>query len=920
MRIITRRPSCLLFAAIMVILVGGAFFQLTAQDAGGSDPGDAPLIPRGAISGRVEGIDSSVIGEAGVVAIPADPIPVEWGKTFVLIDSQFTYRLDSLAAGAYLVMAEAPGYIPQFYPGTTEWLKADTINVLAGEVTAGINFSLERGARSRGGAISGLISGRDQHPLPNINVVASTLFIPDSGKIEYIDIGKALSDENGYYLIQELPAADYYVRADSWNAWSGQTLWYNQATTPSEARPVTVWEDQETSGINFNFAVSISTGRIYGQVVDALGLPISDAGIQLTPAPDQADPYTWIWLYASTDASGRFEIENVPNGNYVAYCWAQSGWEYAQRWWPGTEDMAAATVISISAAQPAWQIDFKMPLAAGRASLSGVVKATIGRTLANTQIQITTAEKTNDDVTGRYFYAYAYTDSNGYYQVSKLPEGQYIAYASYWEGESFGQAWYKDADSLGGAEPITLTDGEDRRDINFTLNVHPIYGAIVGLVTDSATGDPIPRAYIQVQYQRKFADLSISYRRFAWWPFYTITDENGQFVFDGLPEGDYTVAAYANGGFAWYPDARVEELATPVTLTGGQKTAVDFKLTLEKKGESVITGFVKADYSIMPMRTAGTKNMRLESVQDEYVPEIAIVMAKPAVTIMLYPFSEFFYTAVTDPDGAYALKGLPAGEYYVSSFAPGHMLQYYKETFDPAEADLVTVGPNEVINGIDFNLAACFWYGMKENDSAGRNNLNANLSGIITDENGEGVAGAGVYLLDTQGQPVSWTTCDQNGRYEIFGVAAGQYYIQAGKLGFSTTFNGDAANREATTPLFAYNGIMEVNITLRPAATTEVEVQILPDKVELRGNYPNPFNPETRIHFALPQPMHVTLNIYDLLGRQVRRLYDGILHEGEHRLFWDGRADGGQLLGSGVYWYRLITPQATRTAKMVMMK
>jgi len=769
------------------------------------------------------------------------------------------------------------------------------------------------------GSISGQVTGSDGLPLSFVTITASTLFTPDPGKRDFVDIGNASSDENGNYYIANLPPNDYYVRAEYWNSWFGQTLWYPQADSQADAKTVAVTEGGETGGINFTFPLPSKAGRIAGRVVDALGNPIADAGIQVMAAPDQTTSWSWIWLYATTNTDGQYQIDPVPNGSYIAYCWAQNGWESMQLWWPDATTMEAAKTITISDETPSWQTDFTLPLTPGTAAFGGRVINTEGRALANAHIQISAAENEYDAATGHYFYAWALTDSSGIYKVDRLSPGSYIAYATYWEGDNFGQEWYKAAGSLTSAVPITLTEGENRADIDFTLRVHPIYGAIVGTVTDAVTGQPVPRAYVQVDYRQDSADLSI--RRFAWWPYYKITDDQGSFVFETLPEGSYKLSVYTNGAFAWYPDALVEERATPVDVTGGRKSEANFALISRQGGTAAISGQVRADYGFVSTPdSAGAGNARLEAVLDEYIPEIAIVMAKPALTIMLWPDSEQFYTALTDPDGSYTIKGLPDGEYYLSSFAPGHMLQYYKETFDPAEAVLVKVEAGQVISDIDFTLKASPWYFMKEGDAAGRNALSATIAGTVSDENGQGIAGAAVYLLDNAGQPVTWATADENGRFEIMGIANGPYYLQAGKLGYSTTFNGNASSREATTPMIAANGLTEVNITLPPARSTGVDVNVLPNKVELLGNYPNPFNPETSIHFSLPSSMQVTLAIYDMLGRQVHQVFSGALQEGEHRLLWNGRNARGETMTSGVYFYRLSTPAGIRTGKMVLMK
>jgi len=85
-------------------------------------------------------------------------------------------------------------------------------------------------------------------------------------------------------------------------------------------------------------------------------------------------------------------------------------------------------------------------------------------------------------------------------------------------------------------------------------------------------------------------------------------------------------------------------------------------------------------------------------------------------------------------------------------------------------------------------------------------------------------------------------------------------------------------------------------------------------------NHPNPFNPETRISFALPKEMRITLRLYNLFGEEVARLYDGSMSVGAHSLIWNGRSQFGQAVSSGLYIYRLESEQALLTGKMILMR
>jgi len=88
----------------------------------------------------------------------------------------------------------------------------------------------------------------------------------------------------------------------------------------------------------------------------------------------------------------------------------------------------------------------------------------------------------------------------------------------------------------------------------------------------------------------------------------------------------------------------------------------------------------------------------------------------------------------------------------------------------------------------------------------------------------------------------------------------------------------------------------------------------------LRQNVPNPFNPTTEIAFSLNAPAEARLEILDARGRLLRVLSEGPLPAGEHRAVWDGRDGGGRALPSGVYFYRVATPEAAASRRMVLLK
>ncbi len=89
----------------------------------------------------------------------------------------------------------------------------------------------------------------------------------------------------------------------------------------------------------------------------------------------------------------------------------------------------------------------------------------------------------------------------------------------------------------------------------------------------------------------------------------------------------------------------------------------------------------------------------------------------------------------------------------------------------------------------------------------------------------------------------------------------------------------------------------------------------MPARANLHQNYPNPFNPTTMLSFTLPEPADVRLSVYDINGRMIQSVASGLHGAGTHRYSFDAR-----WLSSGLYIYRLQTPEAQKTGRMMLIK
>jgi len=95
---------------------------------------------------------------------------------------------------------------------------------------------------------------------------------------------------------------------------------------------------------------------------------------------------------------------------------------------------------------------------------------------------------------------------------------------------------------------------------------------------------------------------------------------------------------------------------------------------------------------------------------------------------------------------------------------------------------------------------------------------------------------------------------------------------------------------------------------------------LLPETFVVRPVYPNPFNPSTEIRFNVSREGIGSLRIYNIRGQAVRTLESGRFAAGPGMVVWDGRADSGEAVGSGVYFYRLAVGAESLTKRMVLLK
>lgn len=124
-------------------------------------------------------------------------------------------------------------------------------------------------------------------------------------------------------------------------------------------------------------------------------------------------------------------------------------------------------------------------------------------------------------------------------------------------------------------------------------------------------------------------------------------------------------------------------------------------------------------------------------------------------------------------------------------------------------------------------------------------------------------------------------------------------------------------------PVWRYNRRLNNNQTApTDCSPTDVEDQepIFPENFVLSQNFPNPFNPVTRIEYSLASRCHARISVHNLLGQQVAVLLDRIVPAGRHRIFWNGTNDRGFPAPSGMYVYRMEAGGFIEIKKMMLIR
>ncbi|MBK9123996.1 MAG: carboxypeptidase regulatory-like domain-containing protein [Chloroflexi bacterium] len=745
---------------------------------------DFTLSLGGAISGTVTEADGTTPIYQANICLGSINTPSWYGCQQTNPDG--TYLFGGLPDGQYRVEATKDGYAAELWENKYiygNFANPTPVDVSAGATTPDINFTLDPG-----GTISGTVRAADGVTfLPLIPVGTDGLWFDDCS-----------SNSDGTYTIRGLPLnVPIYMSAGGPRRWLGfcddsyLMEWWQEEADFANADPITLTPGggEHATGIDFTLDLG---GSISGTIYEADGVtPIaSTAWVCVAEYPFGQGMGC---LDANTVVNGVYTFSGLPTGNYRVEAYAENHVGELYDDIPVYLDWGLATPVAVTAGSTTANIDFALEPGG---NITGVVYAADGITpLANVPVDL------EQGGFGRC------TGPDGTYYIDGVPVGTPLlvrAGGNGWDGCPGGShlhEWWEEADTVGDADPITLTlAGEVAGDINFTLDPA---GSISGKVTEPDGTTPITDSSwaVWVCLTDHTTEEGIGCQQ---------ANANGTYAFGGLPTASYRVAVYAeNRVFEIYdnvPQYMGIAGITPVGVTAGADTP-NINFALDPGG--TITGTV--------FDAGGTS--RLTDI---------------AIRIDIGGWSVCSRT----PDGTYLFDGLPLGVPIAIS-AGGledagcgdtqHLREWWQESSDEAGADPITLtaGAGQNVTAKDFTLEVAPRITGKLTAADGVTvlpNSQVCINDYATD------AGMGCVPVAGDGTYVSMPL--EPGSYRVFGRADGHIT----EMWDNIPITSDPA---LATPvvLTAGNDATDIDFALDPAGTISGHVYAT-DGVTPLGNIP----------------------------------------------------------------------------------
>ncbi len=779
------------------------------------------------------------------------------------------FSFSNMKAGTYYLSCTHAGYLPY---RTEPFTLVETTTLF-------MNITLQRTDLDCVNSISGHV-----YSAPPLLPAFIPLADADVFLVNNIWSYHTRSTQDGLYEFKNIQPGIYYLSAEAFghvpqtnidtievvegSDIAGQDI-YLVPVDPAELVKLSgqVWSaaitDQNIPRPVYPAYITLMPGRIYILNEDSSGIV----------APDTVYPL----ITVMNNPDGSYEIPGIPKGYYNVSCRAR-GYE--------SEYVFLLDLTSGDVVQDFYLNPVTIPPVGhitGKVYFdnigSPVTSAYISFfTIDGGGLPIILSDSSNTPGSPRPFGVY--TDSTGEY-IASLPPGKYYisceydymfdCSSAYCIGYPVYHEFYDDVHRLADATPVTVLAEQTTPEINFGIPFAPVVPmvTVTGRVTDDHN-TPLEGALVRVWQ----IDVPVMIANSNCRIYTGYTDEDGYYKINfKLQE--------------FIPDPTLTPFPVYGFMVSAEKSGYQTEFYQEKSepylADKLIafgdTVFSKIDFTLEPRLGTNSISGVIQSAAGEALSDVFVIAARRSTGEIVFTFSDNF--------GRYTLGNLKEDYYYILFAARHYIPEFYDNVYFWEEVTPVLAAG--AVSGIDASLTPLwrhFNWGM--------------LTGIIRDENGQPLDGAMVMIKNQSGEVMNYGLSDGSGSYQIQGLPDGRNQICVSKVNYSgntTWFDFDASDFE----------VLLLNFTLNwnPAEIPDDPAEGVPTRIELMANYPNPFNPQTHIQFGLPAAQQVSLEVYDILGRQVAQLLNANLAAGVHTVIWNGTDHTGRSVSSGIYFYAL---------------
>jgi hypothetical protein len=899
---------------------------------GGTDPPSG----NGSISGIVTDADGATIDDVQVTAVLLHSWDFEPVQAATNENGEFL--LENLVLGEYRLMLVHDDYIPMHYPG---WNSQETLELTEEQSqVSGINIEMESDGwnpPSQGeGVISGVVLDENNEVLRDVFVTA---FIQGQhGHGHGHNQLFAQTNQNGEFEITGIPNGEYHLVA---GLFGNQPTYYPEL---DEDGLVISDDVQEIENIVILMDIDnpqppVNNGVVTGIVKDENGDVVVDAHVRIMGQG-------WSSCYSAfTEQDGTFRFENLWYGEYSVFA-TTGDWD---------DEILFSEEVELELTENNHVVEgIELILIQNEQNLP---EGRIAGTLLNSNNEPIQRFISLIDVDNQTFYP-TWSEPDGSFEFENVANGTYKLFTRlHWEdyfymvdGVEAELVISDDIQEIDDIEFVVQNMFEEGnstitlnivQDLNGTATYHihgdHNYASFEGEFTDqqvTINNVPAGEYFIQVQmdgYQNWFYDNTNNYDEIE---MYELAEEDSAFInvdFDGFEIVSYTISGniqnsegnaiesamislHPEGCFGGGNQGNGWQNLTAITDSEGNYEvtipAGEYSLMAHADGYVMqfwpgVVGFHNQE-TIMLTEDLDNMNFTLSTTYNNdfsisgnvtiegNVPEDDQQVLIVAVSSEDDDVDVYTESTLCGDNGEYELVLDHVGEYYVLAITSGTIPEFYNDSYDWSEADLVNVTSGGV-NNLDFDLVLPQSEGIET------------VSGTVTDHNGDTISGATVLMYNENNIPVAFATSNQNGQYSLAFLAAEDYTMKATKMyyqAYQTTVN--PSEQDVVDPI--------INPT-----TTNNEIVEVP-QVTTISNYPNPFNPTTKINFSIIEKSDVNVSIYNVKGQKVNTLVNDNMDAGNHSVIWNGKNFNNQGVSSGVYFMRLSTPKQVVSKKINLLK